>query len=171
MIESASVRLRVWRGDDLHLISVMRNDIQLQAQLLSRVRGSNPEQVLSWLQDRADRLLFVIADTDSDTALGYIQISNLNTVDRHGDLGICLVASAQGRGLGSQAIGLVSNYSRSTWGLHKINLRVRSDNIVAQRCYQKAGFKRCGLLRQHIYLEDRWLDVVLMERFLTNGCT
>lgn len=169
MIDGSLIRLRVWREDDLQILSEMRNDIYLQAQLLSRVRGSNADQVLAWLQDRADRLFFVIADANSDAAIGYLQISNLNTLDRHGDLGICLAGWARGRGLGTEAVDLVSDYLRNTWGLSKINLRVRADNIAAQRCYEKSGFKRCGLLRNHICLEQQWLDVVLMERFLTGG--
>jgi len=169
VIEGPRVRLRMWREDDLPLLVALRNDIDLQAQLLARVRGSNAEHVLSWLKDRADRLFFIIADIASDVALGYLQIADLDTVDRRGDLGICLSPGACGRGLGGEAIGLACDYLLGTWGLRKLSLRVREDNTVALRCYEKIGFERCGLLTQHVYLEGRWIDLVLMERFLTAG--
>lgn len=170
MLTGESVHLRVWREEDLPILTELRNDVQLQAQLLGRARGSRPEQVREWLQRRSakvDSLLFIISEYDSEEALGFIQVSGLDAVDSHADLGICLIGDARGRGKGGEAISLLANYLREHWRLRKLNLRVRADNDVALRCYQKVGFERCGLLRQHIFIEGRWQDVVLMECFLT----
>ena len=167
MIEGNNIRLRVWRKDDLALLTALRNDVSLQAQLLARARGNSAEQVLNWLKDRADRLLYVIADRSSDTALGYIQVAELDPIDRHAHLGICLARETHGRGFGGEAIDLISDYLRTTWNLRKLSLRLRADNAAALRCYEKAGFERCGLLKGQLFLEGRWVDVMLMERFLT----
>lgn len=169
MIEGQFIRLRVWREDDLPSLTALRNDFALQSQLMARARGSNAEQVLTWLKDRTDRLFFVIADRGSDAALGYLQIADLGVVDRHADLGICLARRARGSGLGGEAINLVCDYLVNTWDLRKLCLRVRADNAAALRCYEKAGFEHCGVLRQHVCFDGRWLDVVMMERFLASG--
>lgn len=169
MIEGHNIRLRVWREDDLPILTALRNDVDLQAQLLARVRGSNAEQVLSWVKDRANRLLFVISDRHSDVALGYLQIAEMDTVDRNAALGICLAPDARGSGHGGEAINLVCDYLRNIWGMRKLSLRVLADNTPALRCYEKASFEYCGLLKRHFFLEGRWRDVVLMERFLSGG--
>ena len=166
MIEGNSIRLRAWCQDDLPILTTLRNDIAIQSQLLSRVRGSNAEHVFNWLKDRQERLLFVVADRGNNVALGFLQIDDFDTVNRRGNLGICLVEEARGRGFAGQAIGLVCDYLRDTWGLQKLVLQVRADNVAALRCYEKSGFKHCGLLRRHVFLEGRWLDVTMMERFL-----
>jgi len=169
MIEGHNIRLRVWREDDLPILTALRNDVDLQAQLLARVRGSNAEQVLRWLKDRTDRLLLVISDRRSDVILGYLQVGEMNTVDRHAVLGICLAPDARGRGLGGEAINLVCDYLRNIWGMRKLSLRVRADNTAALRCYERVSFERCGLLKQHFYLDGCGRDVVLMERLLEGG--
>lgn len=172
MIEGTSIRLRVWRDDDLPALTTLRNDIALQAQLLARVRGSRPKQVLEWLEQRSTEpngLLFIIADLHDDATLGFLQISNLDPVDRHADLGICLLNDARGHGRGGEAIALASDHLRDGWELRKLSLRLRADNAAALRCYEKAGFEHCGLLKQHVYIEGRWHDIVLMEHFLVSA--
>jgi len=169
MIEGTDVRLRPWRNEDLAMLTELRNDILVQAQLLARPRGNRPEEVLCWLQsqnEQMNRLFFIIASRENDQVVGFIQITDLDHIDGHANLGICLISQARGRGIGSQAIALVIDYLRDHWRLRKLYLRVRADNTAAIRCYEKVGFERCGLLRQHCFHEGRWLDVVLMERFL-----
>ena len=170
MLKSATISLRPWQDTDLPILTEMRNDVVLQSKLLARARGSRSEQVREWLQSRSsqnDRMLFIIADCQDNQAQGFIQLNELNLIDRHADLGICLSTQARGRGLGGQAIALLAQYLRDQWSLRKLCLSVRADNTAALRCYEKLGFKRCGLLRQHVFIEGRWQDVVLMEYFLT----
>lgn len=169
MIDGTTIHLRPWLEDDLPALTAMRNDVSLQAQLLARARGNRPEQVLEWLQGRSrksDLMLFIIADRQTDKALGFIQVSDLDPVDRRADLGICLLRQCRGQGLGSKAITLIAAYLRDTWAVRKLCLRVRADNAVAIRCYERNGFERCGCLRQHVFIEGRWHDIILMERFL-----
>lgn len=170
MLEGASIRLRPWRDDDLPILTALRNDVALQAQLLARARGSRPEQVREWLQawtEQTDRFLFIIAERQDDQARGFIQVSHLDLLNGLADLGIGLHNQYRGRGLGGQAIALLSGYLRNHWRLRKLSLRVRADNAGALKCYEKAGFRQCGLLRKHVFIEGRWQDVVLMECFLS----
>ena len=170
MLEGEFVRLRSWRDDDLQLLTKLRNDVDLQAQLLARARGCRSEQVREWLHARSshsDSMLFVIAEQKNDEALGFVQVSDLDMVDGRANLGICLVLQARGRGIGSQTISLLSDYLRDHWHLRKLSLKVRADNDSALRCYYKEGFERCGLLREHVFISGKWHDVVLMERFFT----
>jgi RimJ/RimL family protein N-acetyltransferase len=172
MIEGASIRLRAWQERDLRALQVLRNDVALQAQLLARAQGSDIAQVRDWLERRSngtDSVLFVIADQHVDEVLGFIQFTGLDPIDCLADLGICLSPAAQGRGAGTEAITLALPHLREVWRTRKLNLRVRSDNERAIRCYQRLGFEQCGHLRKHIFIDGDWHDVLLMEKFLENG--
>jgi RimJ/RimL family protein N-acetyltransferase len=172
MIEGASIRLRAWQERDLPTLQGLRNDVALQAQLLARARGSDIAQVRDWLERRSngtDSVLFVIADRHADEALGFIQFTGLDPIDRLADLGICLSPTAQGRGAGTQAITLALPYLREVRRTRKLSLRVRSDNERAIHCYQRLGFQQCGHLRKHTFIDGRWQDVLLMEIFLEHG--
>jgi RimJ/RimL family protein N-acetyltransferase len=169
MIEGVSIRLRAWQERDLPVLQTLRNDVALQAQLLSRARGSDLSQVEHWVQQRAaggDSLLLVIADRLEDIARGYIQFTGLDPIDRRADLGLCLAPPSQGRGIGGEAIRLSLSHLVEAYNVRKVSLRVRADNERAIRCYRRLGFHDCGVLRQHVFIDDAWQDVLLMELFV-----
>jgi diamine N-acetyltransferase len=172
LTEGRNIRLRRWQEGDLPMLTALRNDVALQAQLLGRVRGSDEAMVRRWVEERSagvDSLLLMIADRTRDTPLGYVQVTSLDVMDRRGELGICLLPSAQRRGLGRESLTLLMPYLRDTRGLRKLSLRVRSDNEPAIRCYLSVGFEKVGLLREHVFIDGAWHDLVLMEAFLIQG--
>ncbi len=169
MIEGRTVCLRAWREGDLPTLLALRNDVPLQAQLLARARGSDMAQVRHWLQERSagqESLLWIVADKGTDEALGYVQVAGIDAIDRRGDLGICLAPTAQGRGRGRETIAALLPWLRDTRDLRKLSLRVRADNAAAIRCYERLGFEACGTLREHVFIDEAWQDVVLMDLFL-----
>jgi diamine N-acetyltransferase len=172
VIVGQSVVLRGWREADLSVLCELRNDVELQAQLIARPRGSDRPQVRQWLRVRgADEhgLLLVIADREDDRALGYLQLQGMTGIDRRAELGICLHRTAQGRGTGTESLQLLEPYLRDVWAIRKIFLQVRADNNRAISCYERVGYERCGLLREHVFADGAYRDVVLMERWLTTG--
>jgi RimJ/RimL family protein N-acetyltransferase len=172
VIEGALVRLRLWQEDDVPAIMALRNDVALQAKLLARARGSDQSQVRKWLEDRstaAGNMLFIVAQSSNDAPLGYLQFTGIDPVDLNAELGICLATAAQGRGFGGEALQLALSHLRDTVGIRKISLRVRTDNTVAIRAYRRLGFSKCGELKDHIFIDGRWQNVLLMELFLQSS--
>jgi putative acetyltransferase len=169
VIDGASIRLRAWQDRDIPALKVLRNNVALQAQLLARAQGNDDAQVRRWLEERStgdDSLLYIIADRENDAALGYLQLTGIEPLDHRAELGICVEPQAQGRHVGRDSLMLLLPHVRETRNLRKISLRVRADNASAIRCYQNVGFEQCGLLREHVYIDDAWQDLVLMEVFL-----
>jgi len=168
MIQGKRIILRNWSQPDLQEIVGLRNDIELQSQLLARVRGSTDEQVLHWLKDRStgtDTHLLIIADKEHDHAIGYIQITRIDYTDRRGEVGICLGKAHQGCGLGTEALSLAIEHFRTIWNFRKLTLSVRSDNARAIKCYQKLGFVQVGVFLKHIFMNGEWQDITVMELF------
>jgi diamine N-acetyltransferase len=168
-LSTAVVRLREWRVSDVPALRVLRNDDPLQAQLLARARGSDEAAVLRWLETRAaspNSWFRIVADGATDAPLGYLQVVDIEPDDHRGEFGICLAPDAQGKGRGLAALRLALQEAARVHALRKVSLRVRTDNARAIRCYEAAGFERCGLLREHVHIEGAWRDVLLMEHFL-----
>ena len=98
---------------------------------------------------------------------GYIQVVNIDRLDGVGELGICLAPAAQGSGLASEACQLLEPYLRRIIGLRKLVLKVLATNSRAVAFYRKSGYREVGRLESHFRIDDRFEDVLIMERFLS----
>jgi RimJ/RimL family protein N-acetyltransferase len=67
-----------------------------------------------------------------------------------------------GKGLGSDALRIVSRLAFDKMNLNRLWLSVLVDNPRAVRCYEKCGFVREGLLRQESYVDGKYRDVLMM---------
>lgn len=169
MIRGRRITLRKWEEKDIPVFTMIRNDVELQSQLLARARGSSVRQVQDWLEGRTsnpNQIFFVIACNSNDEPLGFVQIIDIDFPNRRGELGIGLVRSFWGKGLGTEAMGLMLEHCRQNTALTKIGLKVRSDNSKAIESYAALGFSKVGVLKRHTYLDCHWHDVLIMEIFL-----
>jgi aminoglycoside 6'-N-acetyltransferase len=97
---------------------------------------------------------------------GYIQFAEEADPDaRHADVDIFLGPDQPGRGLGTEAMRMVTRHLIEERGHHRITLFTSPENGRAIRSYEKAGFRRVGVLRKST--RDRgageWKDELLME--------
>ena len=106
---------------------------------------------------------FVIAKKEDSTYLGQIDLLFLQQIDRNAELGIVIgEARHRGKGYGQEAISLLLDYAFGQCNLHRIHLAAVAENEGAIRCYEACGFAREGLLRQHIYINGAFRDMVQM---------
>ena len=111
----------------------------------------DPRQALFTIYERSDLLP--------------IGTTGLTGIDqRHGvaTFGIML-GERRGQGLGTEATRLALDWAFTVLGLHNVDLRVFAWNRAAVRCYEKAGFRRAGLLRGGAVCMGRRFDVVIMD--------
>ena len=72
-------------------------------------------------------------------------------------------AAERGKGLGGWAIETVRDFAFATLRLHRLTLDVFSFNLVAERAYLKAGFRREGVLRDAVLDGGVYADDILMS--------
>jgi aminoglycoside 6'-N-acetyltransferase len=97
---------------------------------------------------------------------GYVQFAEEADPDaRHADVDIFLGPEHQGRGLGTEALRLVVRHLIEERGHHRITLSTSPDNARAIRSYEKAGFRRVGVMRKaaRSWVTGEWDDELLME--------
>lgn len=83
-----------------------------------------------------------------------------------GDLGMLVAREWRGRGVGTALVAAAIAWARSE-GMHKLCLGVFPHNAAAIALYEKTGFEREGLARQHIRRANGELwDLVLMGLLL-----
>ena len=67
-----------------------------------------------------------------------------------------------GKGYGTEAAELRIEYAFEFIGLHKLMLRVYADNERAIKSYEKAGFLKEAYLKDDVYVQGKYRDIVLM---------
>lgn len=98
-----------------------------------------------------------------DKPLGNTGLHRISMLHRNAEWGIVIMRPEEwGKGYGREVAGTMLRYGFDTLNLHRIYLRVNADNDRGVRAYQAAGFKDEGVLRQHIYVDGKYVDLRMM---------
>jgi aminoglycoside 6'-N-acetyltransferase len=91
---------------------------------------------------------------------------------RHAWIDIFLAPDVHGRGIGTDAVRTLAEHLHGERGYHRITIDPAVDNTAAVVAYEKAGFRRIGVMEAS-WRDPAgvWRDSLLMERVvrLTSG--
>ncbi len=108
----------------------------------------------------SDTVGFVV-DVDG-AAVGGVSLFGFDPLARHAEMGITLLASARGRGVGSAAIAQLVEFGFVRHNLRRIHLQAIASNVAAIRAYEKCGFVVEGRQREHAWVRGAYEDIVRM---------
>ncbi len=118
---------------------------------------------LDRLSSDHSQVLFGIRKSAVPQCIGFLQFKNFHPVHRAAELSIRIGAECdRGQGLGTRAIRLALAYAWNTLNLHRVSLTVFANNSRAIACYRNVGFREEGVMRDAVFIEGKWLDVVAM---------
>ncbi len=84
---------------------------------------------------------------------------------RHvGIIGISVSEAWQGKGVGNALMQAGIDLADNWLNLTRLELEVYSDNEPAIRLYERFGFEREGVLRQHAFRNGKYVDSIMMAR-------
>ena len=121
---------------------------------------------LAWvrsLADRRDLVAFAIRTVPGKRLIGVCQLTGIDPIHRRADLQIRMGDDrTRGRGLGLEAVRLLLAFGFGDLNLHRISLQVFATNARAIKTYERAGFRHEGRLRDAMFLDGRFVDVLAM---------
>ncbi|MFC4565420.1 GNAT family N-acetyltransferase [Nocardiopsis mangrovi] len=84
---------------------------------------------------------------------------------RHAGIDLFIDPALRGRGLGVDAIRLLAGWLFTERGHHRLVIDPALGNDAAVRAYEKAGFRRVGVLREYWldHVDGAWRDGLLMD--------
>jgi RimJ/RimL family protein N-acetyltransferase len=157
-------------NDDIDFLKSLRNDLDLQCQLLSLPRPNAHSRVAEWVRAMNgddSTLFFTIRSLAKDCPVGFVQVREMHHVHRRGYLGVCIAPHAQGQGYGKSSIQLVEKLVTRVFNLRKLVLHVLGSNEKAISLYQNLGYTEVGVLREHFYNNGLFHDVKIFEKQLS----
>lgn len=82
--------------------------------------------------------------------IGYVQLACIDIPERRAAIGILIGDRAHwGQGIGGTAVRLLVDYAFTVRGLERIYAESYDFNTRAHRMFERVGFQREGILRQH----------------------
>jgi RimJ/RimL family protein N-acetyltransferase len=124
------------------------------------------EHLKQWYASRAehdDRIDLSIIERATGESAGEVVLNELNVRNESCGFRIALQGRRfYGRGLGTEATRLVTDYAFGVVGLHRIELEVYDFNPRARHVYEKAGFVHEGSKRDALRWGGEWVDCHLM---------
>lgn len=166
MLKSSHVALTPLMPEDMPLLFDWINDRE-QVLFNSSYKPVHWEQHKEWfeaIQGRADMVIFGIRLHDTNKLIGSCQLHGIHQIHRSAELQIRLGdISERGHGYGSEAVHLLLNFGFKDLNLHRIYLHVFAANTAAIKTYEKTGFMYEGLLRQSAFIDNNYMDMIVMS--------
>jgi aminoglycoside 6'-N-acetyltransferase len=111
-----------------------------------------------------DAGVLLVVEIDGQVAGGIQYHEENDPMYRHAGIDIYLGRRFQGRGAGTEAVGLLARFLFERRGHHRITIDPAAANEPAIRCYAKVGFRPVGVMRQYERGGDgRFHDGLLMD--------
>lgn len=128
------------------------------------------EQLYKYLEESNDmessnKLIYKVIEDESNIEIGHISLGGIDRNNRSGRIGRVLIGDDinKGKGYGSEMIKHIMNVGFGELNLHRISLGVFDFNHSAIRCYERAGFKCEGILRDARKFKDEYWNLLEMS--------
>ena len=169
------------RGDGLYLRPAIAADYSAWARLREQSRAFLTPWEPTWLSDDLARVAFrrrlrrqaeeiaadesfafLIFDSTSDELLGGLTLGGIRRgVAQAATLGYWMGTRHAGRGHMTRAVAAAVRFGFASLRLHRIEAACIPDNAPSIALLQRNGFRREGLARAYLKINDAWRDHVL----------
>ena len=120
-----------------------------------------------WLETKVAKgevVQYIIVEKMNEKPVGSVYFRDVDYNNKSAEFGIFVgEESARGKGIGTETTKLFIEYGFNELRLHRIMLRVFSDNIQAIRAYKNAGFEFEGEFRDMIYQNGQYRNMTFMS--------
>ena len=159
------IYLRPLEMEDIDSFVLWLNDEEVR-QYLSMTSPLNKIREKEWVENlyKDDRnTVLGIVVKENDQLIGNIGMHRISIPHRQAGMGIFIGdKTCWSKGYGTEALKLMLGYGFDQLNLHRLHLTVFSFNARAIRTYEKVGFKREGVFREHLYRNGKYHDVYYM---------
>ncbi|MBD5499937.1 MAG: UDP-4-amino-4,6-dideoxy-N-acetyl-beta-L-altrosamine N-acetyltransferase [Lachnospiraceae bacterium] len=164
IVEGRTVYLRPMTEEDTDLIVKWRNEDFVRKNFIYQ-KPFTREGHLHWIETmvKTGKVVQFLICTREDIPIGSIYLRDIDRTFNNAEYGIFIgEETALSKGYGTEAAKLMISYAFGELKLHKLKLRVLADNERAKKSYEKAGFMQEAYLKDEVYLQGGYRDVILM---------
>ncbi len=159
--------LRPATAQDLPAINAIYNHYVLHSTCTYQTVPSTAEEREAWFAQHGEKHPVIVAEEDG-LVIGWGSLSKFHprqAYENSVEDSIYLHPDWQGHGIGSLLLADLIERARAL-GHHTMLGGIDADQKGSMALHAKFGFVECALFRQVGYKQDRWLDVIWMQKML-----
>lgn len=165
MISGDKIKIKGLTKNSQEKIYAWVNDEELR-KLTGTIYPISEFEHEEWIKNVAtskEYKVFMISEKEKNLDIGTIGLKNFDYLNSNVELFISIGnRSYLNGGYGTDAVRTMTKYVFNRLNLHKVYLKVFESNKRAIRCYEKVGFKKEGILKDHCFIEGKYENVIVM---------
>lgn len=165
IIEYEDITLRAIEESDLELLKEMINDPEIENMTRGYSYPVSTYQQRKWFESLSNRQneLRLIIDTEEHGAIGVVMLTDIDWKNRTAQTHSKITSrnNLRGKGYGTKASKALVKYAFEELNLHCLYSHTIDYNIASQRVREKCGFKKEGVLRERVYKNGKYHNVIV----------
>jgi len=158
------IYLRILAETDIQNTTIWMND-----PTISDIMGYLPvftlNNQLEWfrkIESNKTRYIFAICNNSDNKHIGNVGLGNIDYINRHCTFNIFIYSKEnRAKGIGTEATELALEFAFDKLNMNKVCLRTSERFVGAIELYQKIGFVKEGVMRQHYYSNGEYEDKIM----------
>lgn len=122
---------------------------------------------IEWMNTKVSSgevIQYIIYENSTGLPVGSVYYRDVDKQGLSAEYGIFIGEEcARGKGYGTETAKLFIEFGAKEINLHRIMLRVFSDNVGAIKSYKRAGFEEEGIARDFVYQNKRYRNMMFMS--------
>lgn len=161
------IYLRAFEPDDYKTTIVWRNDKQIADKLGGGRLFVSGAREKKWIEDtifNSSDIKLAVCLKNNNLHIGNVYLTDINYINRTAESHI-LIGNKEywGQGYACEALHEILCYGFEERGLNRVFAHVNIDNLASLRMHVKCGYKQEGILRQAVFKNGAFKDVVVMS--------
>lgn len=163
--------LRALEPEDISSLYLIENDIENWK--ISETKIPLSKYLLhEYLKNIGDditnsgQLRLVIQDKETKASIGLIDLFDFDGINSRCGVGIIINSENRNNGSGSEALSLLTDYSKNTLNLHQLYCDIQSDNNESIKFFESNGFLKTGIKKDWSLSAKVFTDVLFYQKIL-----
>ncbi len=168
VLEDDKIILRAVEPTDLDVLYKWENDTamwKVGASIAPFSRKVLWDYINNYTPDiyTSQQLRLMVELKETGEAIGTLDFYDFDFQNRRAGIGVLIDSGHSGKGYGTRALNLATEYGTRFIGLHQMWATIPIDNTVSVSLFKKCGYKMCGRLRSWLRRGKSYCDVYFMQ--------
>ncbi|MDR0919478.1 MAG: UDP-4-amino-4,6-dideoxy-N-acetyl-beta-L-altrosamine N-acetyltransferase [Oscillospiraceae bacterium] len=149
---------------DAEQIVKWRNQENIYKWFINR-RTITLQEHINWFNNNVlnEKVIQFIFSAD-EKDIGVFSFGELNYIDKNCEYEIYIgEQDFFGKGIGTLVTKSALKIAFNELNMHKVYLRVYSENIGAVKAYRNSGFTVEGVLKEQVFINNKYFDIIMMS--------